>query len=1063
MQLTVHVTTALAAPVAAKLNVWADWNGDGRWGDSFLCGAKGAPEWVVQNQAVSLSGYGNTAFTTTAFLSYRPDAGKAFWLRVSLSDSSAPAADGRGPAAGWQDGETEDYLIAGGAVTPTPTSVPRYGTIRGLVQSTALEPLPATEVLVCQQGGACRTVWSDSRGIYESFNLPAGLYVVSASRVDYRPTRTQATVGGPVTTVNLFLAYSPQPPPPPAPGAIRATVLEHTLRVPIPNARIDVVQAASSPGAIATHASVDASGRVTLPNLPPGIYNVIATARGYSPNSPPTDWLRRVTVTSGGTAEVTLTLNSNRDIVLDPVPGSDIDLSVAHVLVTQAVQRWDNSLPLAAGVTTSVRVFANLGGRTQPLPGRVNALLSGDCLAGGLYSQGGSIDLPVVTDWNAIWQRNGALIREDGGFLFYLPPSCTTAGTHSFTVEILPTRTVRERTYANNRYTFTARFQPTRPLVARLIPITFRQSDWCWIGSRTDAAPRSTYDRLMDGFRVMYPARISWEVGSGMDFCKSSPRTDGGFAAVPGWWSIVAQIAVANADLAGSSYGGPVDRPLRIAYGVVPAAECAGDGRTCGASGLSLGFFTHWAVAGLSDNPWTAAHETGHSRGYYHASNSHGEEDGGACEFWPYEHGGLGEWGLEIRYGNPTTHSPLYPDPRWARDPHVENHHDNELMSYGWRRWVSDITWMRLFQRLQGPQSVDVDYFRWVDAAFISECAPYRSPFTAPAANVVEGDALAINPAEELRLSVAAPAEVTEAQLWIAGVVTGTTTATIDVVRPLTGAVLPASSPVKDGYALELRDAQGKALAQRGFRPTPGEDGKVAPFMLNLPYTASARHAVVLHLAGGKPQVLADFPFSARPPTVRILSPNGGETFDKELTLTWEGTDPDGDALTYDVTYSADGGETWRGVNALLTETSLKIDLTALPGSTTAMLRVLASDGFNTATDETDGPFVAPTKSPEPLIREPRDGARFQPGEIITLEGMVIDPEEPAPWTGVAFAWTSDRDGAIAHGSLTNTTVLSSGRHTITLKVTDTDGNTATRSVRIYVGKSLYLPAVMRR
>jgi hypothetical protein len=123
VQLTFHVKSAISKASSAKLNIWVDWDGDGSWGDDVLCGQSAVSEWAVKNQPVAIPGYGSYTFTTPAFTVYRPDDAASFWLRVTLSDSDAGEGDGSGPAGGWADGETEDYLITGGqTITPTPTA-----------------------------------------------------------------------------------------------------------------------------------------------------------------------------------------------------------------------------------------------------------------------------------------------------------------------------------------------------------------------------------------------------------------------------------------------------------------------------------------------------------------------------------------------------------------------------------------------------------------------------------------------------------------------------------------------------------------------------------------------------------------------------------------------------------------------------------------------------------------------------------------------------------------------------------------------------------------------------
>jgi hypothetical protein len=51
-------------------------------------------------------------------------------------------------------------------------------------------------------------------------------------------------------------------------------------------------------------------------------------------------------------------------------------------------------------------------------------------------------------------------------------------------------------------------------------------------------------------------------------------------------------------------------------------------------------------------------------------------------------------------------------------------------------------------------------------------------------------------------------------------------------------------------------------------------------------------------------------------PTVSLTKPAAGEALSKTATLNWVASDPDRDTLSYDVSYSADGGATWKPITA---------------------------------------------------------------------------------------------------------------------------------------------------
>ena len=72
-------------------------------------------EWAVRDQVIGV-GNGTHIITTWPFIAYEPD--QPAWMRVTLARQPAPVnpttglADGRGPAGGYDFGETEDYVIA---------------------------------------------------------------------------------------------------------------------------------------------------------------------------------------------------------------------------------------------------------------------------------------------------------------------------------------------------------------------------------------------------------------------------------------------------------------------------------------------------------------------------------------------------------------------------------------------------------------------------------------------------------------------------------------------------------------------------------------------------------------------------------------------------------------------------------------------------------------------------------------------------------------------------------------------------------------------------------------
>ena len=111
------VTVASSGPVFPRyVNAWFDWNHDGDWNDTLTCpGGQPAPEWAVQDQVLLLGQGIHPGLASPPFfpwLTIRENAPFEVWMRLSLAEQPAPAPqDGRGPAQGYDFGETEDYLL----------------------------------------------------------------------------------------------------------------------------------------------------------------------------------------------------------------------------------------------------------------------------------------------------------------------------------------------------------------------------------------------------------------------------------------------------------------------------------------------------------------------------------------------------------------------------------------------------------------------------------------------------------------------------------------------------------------------------------------------------------------------------------------------------------------------------------------------------------------------------------------------------------------------------------------------------------------------------------------
>jgi len=413
---------------------------------------------------------------------------------------------------------------------------------------------------------------------------------------------------------------------------------------------------------------------------------------------------------------------------------------------------------------------------------------------------------------------------------------------------------------------------------------------------------------------------------------------------------------------------------------------------------LGLGYTPGRSAIGYGGQ--TLAHELGHNFGRLHAPC------GAPTKTWdinfPYAEGKTGEFGFD-------------PDTQKVYDPAGTY----DFMSYCGPAWMSPYTYQALYDRVGGPTA-----------------ATARS-------DAQEGEYLLIGGEVERE---AGTGEIKEAY--------------VDN-RP-TG----SNDAVGEGpYALEVRNGEGSALFTRHFDPQMIElrsDGSTgdAPgesWLQVLPFPTGAERVVLLH----DDEVLDQRAASAHTPAVTVTYPNGEEALTGTLDVTWTGTDVDGDPLIYTLQYSVDGGETWTAAEVNLTATHRTLDAEAMAGTTQGKIRVLASDGINTGTDESDGIFSVPRKPPEVHVAWPPAGSLVAPEGVVFLQASAYDLED-GPLTGASLAWSSDQDGPLGQGEEVAALTLSAGWHTITVTATDSDARTASDAIRLCVGYGTYLPVILR-
>jgi hypothetical protein len=274
---------------------------------------------------------------------------------------------------------------------------------------------------------------------------------------------------------------------------------------------------------------------------------------------------------------------------------------------------------------------------------------------------------------------------------------------------------------------------------------------------------------------------------------------------------------------------------------------------------------------------------------------------------------------------------------------------------------------------------------------------------------------------------------------------------------------IPSTDIVQGEYSIEILDVSGAPVSVTPFKieflDDPHEPVDTVHFNFQIPVQdfrilQTVGKVVLKH---GE-QVLDQIVVSNNPPSIEVLQPAGGEVWGGLQTVSWQASDSDGDPLTFTVLYSPDAGLQWFPVAAGIQETSLIVDVSALPGGEQAFFRVIASDGFHNAEDDS-GLFTVGDNPPFVYITSPEQGSVSPPGVSIRLLGDAHDPEDEF-LPDEAFVWTLG-EAVLGVGREVDA-LLSPGWHTLTLNVADSAGNTGISSIEILVGGRIFLPTINR-
>lgn len=721
--------------------------------------------------------------------------------------------------------------------------------------------------------------------------------------------------------------------------------------------------------------------------------------------------------------------------------------------VTQSIQNLRNTVELVADKTTYVRVFGNVAAdrRADAVQVTLRGYQDSTELPGSpLYSVHGPRPLIPGVDWNRA--------NADAGWLFQLPPGWIGAGTLTLVAEIDPRGIYDDPDPSNDGLVTHVTFQQKAPLCLVFAPVRTEAGK----GSAENSTFRPMVDlaeRLMPvpdirvyfqptpveelevcwkwGF-IPYPCYGPYELWQ--DSWLGDWASDGSMVLT----SLAARRAVS--DLPCASVGGRTHF-----VGMVHQ-----NSRTDGTDGLgrydSHVVWVKFSAPGGSpspDFPWNwpisgsvLPHELGHNIERYHVDCGNPDDlDSG----YPYtdangkecilDDGPLDDYATHFGF-DVNTLQPIRPNFPSLSD----------FMSYSGKTWVSDYTWQAFFNKFPAGYGM----------AQMTSLVPQ----SVEQINLAAGDTVVL-------ISGLVATSGSEGHLDYAWAYP-TNSVSSQVLQQLQALAVPVAptdpTAPASSYLVRLRDANDMVIVDHAFTPEIIADNpspvEQAGFVLTFPAPAVPVAEIELLVSG----VVID---SLQPgggiPDIQILQPVGGETFADAMTIVWQAADPDvDDRLLFTIQYSPDLGQTWHTVvndwPGLPDSDTFTLTLDSLLGisgsSTGALVRVAASDGYNTAL-ATSNAFVVADQPPRPYIISPLADQLFQAGDAVLLRGGADDTEDGSV-SAASLTWDVTGQSPV-NGDEVFLAGLAPGVYDVALTAEDTGGLAATAQTTLTVSP-LFIP-----
>ena len=748
------------------------------------------------------------------------------------------------------------------------------------------------------------------------------------------------------------------------------------------------------------------------------------------------------------------------------------DLTADSYEVTQGIQSLTNDVPLIAKKPTYVRVYSRkLDG---PNANAVDAVLYGS--RNGTPLPGSPLQpangrLPINA--NVAPDRS----KINTGWLFQLPDDWVTAGNIVLRPAVNTSNTYKETNLANNTLPDrTFNFQYKVPVCTIFVPI------------RTEAPATSTNDpnfwNMVERFKTLWPVSDVWVYHQDNDIAEFEVK----------WWGPFPYPGFGPYELWDNSFPADKDKVMvslieRDIFSDDPD-ECDNvnapthlvgmvhpDANTGGLSGYanywidtsfvklpphdSIGLADQWSKP---DAGSTMAQELSHnynglSGDRWKHVNCGGPD--GVNGSYPYNPCTLDDKALN----DPATHFGFDPLTLQIIPPNMAG----DYMSYANNTWVSDYTYKGMIAELNATLVAQAQLKQDLQSnsrqVEVASGVVVVSGVFSPTSNHGELAPAWALPNTAMQRSLLRKLDTLNARV----AKLHTQMHTQDAHSQSAHSQSADHSHADTAHAtVRLLDANGTVLASKPVIASTGTHGGGSSysFLDSLPIPAGS--VATLDVIADDNTVIMSRTVSANAPTIALQSPAGGEAIDNHMTLTWTANDPDAhdtsdtpDTRFYTLQYSPNNGKTWRALftdlpspidpltNKPMGQVTMLLDkLDGLPGSDAALMRIMVSDGYNTASAISQ-PFSMTNRAPEPHIVSPGAYAQFPAGQMVLLKGNAMDAEQGG-LSGTALMWSID---GVAAGTGSDVIVngLAPGEHIAQLSATDDAGNTGSVTATLMI------------